>query len=68
MIAFPKPIIAVVNGTAVGLGMALLPLCDIVYASDKASFCCPYVHLAQIPEAASSYTFTNIMGTAMVSI
>jgi len=68
MIAFPKPIVAAVNGPAIGLGMALLPLCDIIYASDKATFSCPYSHLAQTPEGCASYTFPHIMGMAMVSL
>ncbi|XP_013404823.1 chromodomain Y-like protein 2 isoform X2 [Lingula anatina] len=67
MVAFPKPIVAAVNGPAVGLGMAILPLCDIVYASDKASFYAPYGRLAQTPEGCSSFTFPNVMGTAMAN-
>ena len=66
LISFPKPVVTVVNGPAVGLGVALLPLCDIIYASDKASFCTPYVRLAQTPEGCSSYTFPHVMGMAMV--
>ena len=50
-----------------GLGVALLPLCDIVYASDKASFYCPYARLCQTTEGCASFTFTNVMGMAMVS-
>ena len=66
LIAFPKPVVAAVNGPAIGLGVAILPLCDIVYASDKASFYCPYSRLAQTPEGCSSFTFPQVMGSAMV--
>ena len=68
MISYPKPIVAVVNGPAVGYGAAFLPLCDIVYASDKATFSCPYSRLNQTPEACSSFTFTQAMGSAMVRL
>ena len=68
LIAFPKTVVVAVNGPAVGFGMALLALCDVVYASDKASFCCPYTRLCQTPEACSSYTLPKILGSAMVSL
>lgn len=67
LISFPKPLIAVVNGASVGLGVAMLPLFDLVYASDKASFHCPYTLLGQCPEACSSYTFPSVMGFAMAN-
>ncbi len=68
LLSFPKPIVAAVNGAAIGLGVALLPLCDIVYASDKATFSCPYSRLAQTPEGCATQTFPSVMGLAMVSI
>ena len=36
--SFPKLLVAAVNGLTSGLGLSLLPLCDLVYASDKATF------------------------------
>lgn len=64
---FPKPLVAAVNGPAVGLGVALLPLCDVVYASDKATFSCPYRLLGQTPEGGASYTLPQTMGHAVAS-
>ena len=40
---FPKPIIAVANGPAVGVGVALLSLCDIRFASEEAFFMIPEI-------------------------
>ncbi|BFZ13279.1 hypothetical protein BsWGS_16317 [Bradybaena similaris] len=62
VITFPKPIIAAVSGAAVGLGVALLALCDVVYASDKASFHLPYSQLSQTPEGCSSFTLPLMLG------
>ncbi|XP_069112206.1 uncharacterized protein [Argopecten irradians] len=67
LITFPKPIVAVVTGPAVGLGMTMLPLCDVVYASDKATFHLPYAHLAQTPEGGATYSLPTAVGMAMAN-
>lgn len=65
-IQFKKPIVAAVNGPALGLGAAILPLCDIVWANEKAWFQTPYMAYGQTPDACSSLTFPRIMGVASV--
>ncbi|XP_057713989.1 chromodomain Y-like protein [Corythoichthys intestinalis] len=61
-IQFRKPLVAAVNGPALGLGAAILPLCDVVWANEKAWFQTPYTAYGQTPDACASFTFPRIMG------
>lgn len=56
------PIVAAVNGMAVGVGVTLLFHCDFVYASDTAVFSTPFVDLGLVPEAGSTLTMPAQMG------
>lgn len=57
-----KPVVASVDGLAIGIGVTMLMHCDIVYCSNRASFKTPFVDLALAPEYGSSQTFTRAFG------
>lgn len=58
------PIVAAVNGRAVGVGTTMLLHCDLVFLSDDALLTTPFVNLALVPEAASSLTLPARIGHA----
>jgi enoyl-CoA hydratase/carnithine racemase len=59
---FPKPLLAVVCGPAVGVGTTMLFHCDLVFAGDNAAFSMPFVNLGLCPEAASSLLVPQMFG------
>jgi enoyl-CoA hydratase/carnithine racemase len=59
-----KPIVAAVNGPAVGVGTTLLLHCDLVYAGASARLHMPFVSIGICPEFAASYLLPRIMGHA----
>jgi enoyl-CoA hydratase/carnithine racemase len=57
-----KPIVASVDGVAIGIGTTMLFHCDYVVASTAATFSTPFIHLGLVPEGASSLLAPRTMG------
>lgn len=67
LLGFPKPVVAAVEGMAIGIGATLLLHCDLVVAADNSRFHLPFLQLGLVPEYASSYLLPRLAGRAKAS-
>src|SRR6516164_4225389 len=62
LLAVEKPIVAAVQGVAIGSGTTMLTHCDFVYASESTKFQVPFINLGLVPEFGSSYAVPARVG------
>ncbi|HEY6472050.1 MAG TPA: enoyl-CoA hydratase-related protein [Acidimicrobiales bacterium] len=61
------PLVAAVNGLAIGVGLTLLLHCDLVFVEPSAQLSAPFVALGLVPEAASSLLLPRVIGERRAS-
>ncbi len=62
LVNLSKPVIAAINGVAVGIGTTVILHCDLAYAVPGAKFSLPFVNLALVPEFGSSIALAEQVG------
>jgi len=60
----PKPVVAAVNGPAVGIGLSLALACDLVVAAESAYFMLAFVNIGLVPDGGSSLFIPSRVGFA----
>ncbi|GLR69885.1 enoyl-CoA hydratase-related protein [Agaribacter marinus] len=63
----PIPVVAKVQGLAIGIGTTMLLHCDFVFANSNTKFAMPFINLALVPEYASSFILPKISGRLLAN-
>ena len=63
----PKPVLAAVNGPAVGIGCSLALACDLIIARESAYFLLAFVNIGLVPDGGSSLLLPERIGLARAS-
>lgn len=58
----PKPVIAAVNGVAAGAGANIALCCDVVIATESASFIQAFSKIGLIPDSGGTFTLPRLIG------
>ena len=61
---FPKPIVAAVNGPAIGASVTSATLCNAIITTERATFSTPFSALGVTPEGCSSVVFPRLLGAS----
>ncbi len=62
LVNFDKPLVAAVQGAAIGGGTTMLTHCDFIYAGESTKFQMPFINLAVVPEFGSSCSVPSLIG------
>src|SRR6202050_1043797 len=62
LVNFDKPLVAAVQGAAIGGGTTMLTHCDFIYAGESTKFQMPFINLAVVPEFGSSCSVPSRIG------
>lgn len=64
--AFPKPVLAAVEGAAAGAGFSLALACDLIVASEDARFILSYARIGLTPDGGATWSLTQALPRALV--
>ena len=62
--ALEKPVIAAVNGAAVGAGLSLALACDLIFAAERATFGAVFSRRGLVPDAGAAFRLVRFVGVA----